>query len=78
MLEYWSLDIRKNYDDEGLYGAKYRWYSVIDDEALESLGKAPEPIGLTSPEGVRPLLLADNAYHAFAKLLFMAGSSSRL
>lgn len=50
-------------------GPNWDWCIFIDDEVLESLEKAPEPIRDTPPEGARPSRLAYNAYNAFVKLL---------
>ncbi|KAF1938576.1 hypothetical protein EJ02DRAFT_425599 [Clathrospora elynae] len=55
--------------DPEKYGPKYGWYLVIDDETLQSIESAPEPIGPTPPEGVRPADLAYQADKAFVKLL---------
>ncbi|KAI2477124.1 hypothetical protein Ptr902_11666 [Pyrenophora tritici-repentis] len=40
--------------DKERCGPRWRWCIVIDDEALESLEKAPEPIGDTSTERRSP------------------------
>lgn len=52
-----------------MFSPKYSWCLVIDDEALQSIEAAPEPIGPTPPEGAHPADLAYQAVDAFVKLL---------
>lgn len=63
-----GLDPEKDCDPEKC-GPKYRWCLVVDDEALQSIESAPEPIGPTPPEGVHPWDLALQADKAFVILL---------
>jgi hypothetical protein len=55
--------------DPELFGPKYGWCLVIDDESLQSIESAPEPIGPTPPEGVHRNVLSYQAHKAFVKLL---------
>jgi hypothetical protein len=55
--------------DAGMNSPKYGWCLVIDDEALQSIEAAPEPVGPTPPEGACRLSLIFQAKKAFVKLL---------
>jgi hypothetical protein len=55
--------------NEDKNGHKYEWCLVIDDEALQSIGSVPDPIGPTPPDGANPLDLAFQAMEAFVILL---------
>ncbi|KAJ8115544.1 hypothetical protein OPT61_g2831 [Boeremia exigua] len=55
--------------DSELSRPKYGWCLVIDDEALQSIKAAPEPIGHSPPAGVHPSHLAFQAKNAFVILL---------
>jgi hypothetical protein len=70
------IDREKEFDpeyeaslDPEKFGAKYNWCLVIDEEALQSIESAPEPIGLTPPEGVPLHRLLEQSSEAFVKLL---------
>jgi hypothetical protein len=56
-------------DENDKFGPKYDWCLVINDEALQSIESAPQPIGPTPPEGVELWKLASQAYDAFVILL---------
>ncbi|KAJ4381397.1 hypothetical protein N0V86_003747 [Didymella sp. IMI 355093] len=55
--------------DAEMSSPKYSWCLVIDDEALQSIEAAPQPIGLSPQAGVHPSRLALQAEDAFVKLL---------
>jgi hypothetical protein len=55
--------------DSEMSSLKYSWCLVIDDEALQSIEAAPEPVGPSPPAGVHPSRLVFQAKNAFVILL---------
>lgn len=55
--------------DSEMSSPKYSWCLVIDDEALQSIEAAPEPVGPSPPAGVHPSRLVFQAKNAFVILL---------
>ncbi|KAF2995032.1 hypothetical protein E8E13_000319 [Curvularia kusanoi] len=55
--------------DSEMTSPKYSWCLVIDDESLQSIEAAPEPIGTSPPPGVPSWDLVFQAENAFVILL---------